>query len=152
MKQNLLLILILLMSICTGAYASDNYPVGQVKTAIGTAHVIRGSERIKAEPGTKIFKSEALETGKQGSMGAVFNNNSTLSLGPETRFVLSRYEFNVLEKRAGFVGQIRRGTMVYLSGLIAKLNAGATRFETPAAVAGIKGTKLAIKVDGGDNE
>lgn len=152
MKRNLLLALLLLMSVCSGVHASDKDPVGRIKTVLGAAHVIRDSERIRAEPGTKLLKNDALETGKQGSLGIVFNDNSTLSLGPETRFLLSRYEFDVLEKKAGFIGKISRGTMVYLSGLICKLNADAARFETPAAVAGIKGTKLAIKVEGEDNE
>lgn len=134
------------------AFAAAGEPVGRIKTAASPAHVMRGAEKIPAKSGMVIIKSDTLVTGKQGSLGIVFNDNSTLALGSNAIFNLTHYEFNVLDKKAGFVGKISRGSIVYLSGLIAKMNADAVRFETPAAVAGIRGTKLAIRVEGDDNE
>lgn len=133
-------------------FAAAGEPVGRIKTAVSPAHISRGPEKIAAKPGLVIIKSDTLVTGKQGSLGIVFNDNSTLALGSNSIFNLTHYEFNVLDKKVGFVGKISRGSMVYLSGLIAKMNADAVRFETPAAVAGIKGTKLGIMVEGDDNE
>ncbi|MDO9309581.1 MAG: FecR domain-containing protein [Deltaproteobacteria bacterium] len=152
MYHGLLFLLFLMVYSCTCAFAADSDAVGRVKTINGPVYIIRGAEQSAAKIDMKIVRNDILLTGKQGSMGIVFNDNSTLSLGPNTKFRLASYEFNALEKKAGFVGQIRRGTMVYLSGLIARMNADATRFETPVAVAGVRGTKLAIKVEGGDNE
>lgn len=145
-------ILLLLVVTCASASAADSDAVGRVKTVHGPAYVVRGSETVSAIKGLKVMKSDTLLTGKQGSIGIVFNDNSLLSLGSDTRFLLSSYEFNVLEKKASFVGRILRGSMIYLSGLIAKMNSEAARFETPVAVAGVRGTKLAIRVEGGDNE
>lgn len=152
MNHRYLIALLLLVFNYTGVFAAENDAVGRIKTASGSASVTRGSETISAKPGMTVVKSDTLVTGKQSSLGIVFNDNSTLSLGSDTRFLLSHYEFNVLEKKAGFVGRIRHGSMIYLSGLIAKMNSDAARFETPVAVAGVKGTKLAIKVEGDDNE
>lgn len=42
------------------------------------------------------------------------------------------------------VNRLARGTMVYLSGVIAKTKPEAVRFETKTAVCGIRGTYLAI--------
>lgn len=152
MNRNYLCLQLLLLLSCSSVFAADSDAVGRIKTVSGSADIIRESKSVAATLGMKIAKSDTLQTGKQGSMGIVFNDNSTLSLGSDTKFHLSQYEFNVLEKKVGFVGKIRRGSMVYLSGLIAKMNADATRFETPVAVAGVRGTKLAIMVEGGDNE
>jgi hypothetical protein len=53
----------------------------------------------------------------------------------------------VKNEKLSFIAQIKKGTVVYLTGLIAKLNHSAVRFETPTAVCGIRGTHFAIKVE-----
>ena len=40
-----------------------------------------------------------------------------------------------------------RGVTTYVSGRIAKLSPDAVRLETPAAIVGVRGTTLAIRVD-----
>ena len=152
MKLSYLFIMMFLVCSATRAVAAERDAAGQVRTVRNPAYVVRGAENIEAKAGMAVMKSDVLLTGKQGTMGVVFRDNSTLSLGPDTKFQLSNFEFNVLERKVCFIGRIRHGSMVYLSGLIAKMNANATRFETPVAVAGIRGTKLAILVEGGDNE
>lgn len=149
--RHLFLLLMLIFS-STTAFAADGTSIGRVKTVSVPAYVMRGAEKITAKLGMAVVKSDTLLTGKQGSMGVVFNDNSTLALGSNTKIHLSQYEFNVPEKKAGFFVRISRGTLVYLSGLIVKMNADAARFETPVAVAGVKGTKLAIKVEGDDGD
>lgn len=146
------LILFFLIAFQASLFASDGEMAGTIKTVKEPAHVIRGSQKIAARQGMKVAKSDTLLTGSQGALGVVFSDNSSMSLGSNTKFQISQYEFNVLERKTGFVGKVRQGTMVYLSGQIAKMNANATRFETPAAVAGVRGTRLAIQVEGTDNE
>jgi hypothetical protein len=152
MNHGFLLILLLLIFNCPRVFAADSDTVGRIKTVSKPTYVLRGVEKITAKPNMKIIRNDTLLTGKQGSVGIVFNDNSTLSLGPDSIFKLVHYEFNVLDKKTGFIGRIRRGSMIYLSGLIAKMNIDVVRFETPTAVAGVRGTKLAIKVEGDDNE
>lgn len=152
MNRIFLFLLLLFIFSASWSFAADNDAVGRIRTVSGDAHILRGTEKLAAKPEMRIVRNDTLLTGKQGSMGIVFIDNSTLALGSNSIFKLARYEFNVLERKAGFIGQMRRGSLIYLSGLIAKMNADAVRFETPAAVAGIRGTKLAIKVEGEDNE
>jgi hypothetical protein len=40
-----------------------------------------------------------------------------------------------------------RGAAVYASGQIAKLSPDAVRLETPAAIVGVRGTTVAVRVD-----
>jgi hypothetical protein len=40
-----------------------------------------------------------------------------------------------------------RGVVAYVSGRIAKLAPDAVRIETPAAILGVRGTTLAIRID-----
>jgi len=152
MYSKLFLILFFLIACHTFAFAADGEMAGRIKTVKEPAYVLRGDQKITAMQSMKITKSDTLVTGRQGALGIVFSDNSTMSLGSDTKFQISQYEFNVLERKTGFVGRIRQGTMVYLTGQIAKMNSNATRFETPVAVAGVRGTRLAIKVEGGDNE
>jgi hypothetical protein len=42
--------------------------------------------------------------------------------------------------------------MVYLTGLMAKLDSKSVRIETPNAVCGVRGTQFAIKVDNRDED
>ena len=152
MYRGLLLLVFLFILSASCAFAADSDAVGRIRTVSGDAHILRGTDKLAAKPEMRIVKNDTLLTGKQGSLGIVFIDNSTLALGSNSIFKLARYEFNVLERKAGFIGQMRRGSLIYLSGLIAKMNADAVRFETPAAVAGVRGTKLAIKVERDDNE
>lgn len=152
MYRGCLLLVFLFVFSANWAIAADGDAVGRIRTVSGDAHILRGADKLAAKPEMRIVRGDTLLTGKQGSIGIVFIDNSTLALGSNSIFKLASYDFNVLEKKAGFVGQIRRGSLIYLSGLIAKMNADAVRFETPAAVAGVRGTRLAIKVEGDDNE
>ena len=49
--------------------------------------------------------------------------------------------------RLGFVFNIVRGVAAYVSGQIAKLAPESIRLETPAAIVGVRGTSLAVRVE-----
>jgi hypothetical protein len=84
-------------------------------------------------------------------MGIVLQDNSTLSLGPRTKLILSKFVFAPADKKFSMVVRITRGTMAYLTGLMGKMKPEAVRFETPTASCGIRGTHFAIEVqDSGD--
>jgi len=119
---------------------------GVVRTATGTAFVTRGGRSLPAVPGTRLFVGDTIVTARAGSLGAVLRDDSTLSLGEETSLVLREFDFSAAEHRYGLLVRITRGTMAYLSGLIAKLAPESARFETPVSSIGIRGTCFAVKV------
>jgi hypothetical protein len=120
--------------------------IGVVRTASGDATVTRGEKTDPAVPGLKLMVGDTLSTGRDGSLGIILRDDSSLSIGPESRLVLRTFLFSPSEGKYDLVARITRGTMAYLSGLIGKLAPEKARFETPSATIGIRGTRFAVKV------
>jgi len=120
--------------------------IGMVRSSHGVATVTRGGKVLPASPGTKLMKGDVLDTGSSGTMGIIFRDNSTLSLGPESSLSIDEFLFSPAEGELGIIARITRGTMAYLSGLIGKLAPESARFETPTASIGIRGTYFAVRV------
>lgn len=118
---------------------------GVVRSSQGPATVTRGEEAFPAKPGMKLMAGDVLSTGGDGSIGVIFRDDSTLSLGPDSSLVLREFLFSPAEHKLGLVARLTRGTMAYLSGLLGKLAPEAVRFETPVASIGIRGTRFAVR-------
>lgn len=120
--------------------------IGVVRTASGDATVTRGEKTVPAARGLKLMAGDTLGTGRDGSLGVILRDDSSLSIGPESRLVLRKFLFSPSEGEFALVARITRGTMAYLSGLIGTLAPEKARFETPTATIGIRGTRFAVKV------
>jgi len=118
---------------------------GVVHSCQGAATVTRGETSLPVKPGTKLFVNDVLSTGPDGSVGVVFRDDSTLSLGPDSRLVLREFLFSPAEQKLGLTARLTQGTMAYLSGLLGKLAPERVRFETPVATIGIRGTRFAVR-------
>ena len=59
---------------------------------------------------------------------------------------VDRYVYAPGEGGLGMVLKFVRGVAVYVSGRMAKLAPDSIRLETPAAIVGVRGTTVAIKV------
>jgi len=141
----LLLSTLCLLTAADTAFAGET--IGVVRTASGAATVTRGEKTLPAAPGLKIVAGDTLGTGRDGSLGVILRDDSSLSIGPESRLVLRSFLFAPSEGKFDLVARITRGTMAYLSGLIGKLAPEKARFETPTATIGIRGTRFAVKVE-----
>jgi len=73
-------------------------------------------------------------------------DDTTLSLGPSSELKMSEFEFKPDEGILGMTLSVARGTLVYISGQIAKLAPGSAQIETPAGVAAVRGTELLVEV------
>lgn len=120
--------------------------IGMVRTASGDATVARGGTSLPAAAGLKLEVGDTLVTGRDGTLGVILRDDSSLSIGPESRLLLRSFRFSPSEGKFDLVTRISRGTMAYLSGLIGKLAPEKARFETPTATIGIRGTRFALKV------
>ncbi|MDQ5986359.1 MAG: hypothetical protein CSYNP_02080 [Syntrophus sp. SKADARSKE-3] len=121
--------------------------VGVVKTLKGMAAIERNDKSVPAKIGDKLFEKDVIVTGKISSLGAILRDDSLISIGSNTRLAISRYIFKPADRNVSSVFKINKGTMTYLSGLIAKMDGKAVRVETPTASCGIRGTHLAVKVE-----
>ena len=139
------ILLVTLSVLTTGLSAAAQETIGIVRTSEGKATVTRGGKVIQAEEGTKLLVGGTLGTGSDGSLGVILRDNSTLSLGPESSFVIQKFLFSPAEGKLGLMARLTKGTMAYLSGLIGKLAPESVRFETPTASIGVRGTHFAVK-------
>jgi hypothetical protein len=80
-------------------------------------------------------------------LGITLKDDTRLSLGPSSEVRLDRFLFVPAEGRLGLVLNVVRGVMAYVSGRIAKLAPDSIRLGTPAAVVGVRGTTLALRVE-----
>jgi hypothetical protein len=126
--------------------ASASPPIATVQKVTGTAAVVRQGGIISATIGLEIWENDILRTGSDGSIGIVFNDDTLLSLGPESVLVIDDFIFAPKQGKFSIVLRMLKGTAAYLSGLISKLSPDSAHFETPTASIGIRGTKFVVKV------
>lgn len=143
-STSLLLSALCLLATAGAAIAGET--IGVVRTVSGDPTVTRGEKTFPAAPGLKLLVGDTLGTGRDGSLGVILRDDSSLSIGPESRLVLRSFLFLPSEGKFDLVARITRGTMAYLSGRIGKLAPEKARFETPTATIGIRGTRFAVKV------
>jgi hypothetical protein len=120
--------------------------IGRVKIVSGQAFVVSGGQRNQAKPGDTIDRKDVLETGPDGSLGVTFNDDTLLSLGPDTSIALEEYAFAPAQQRYGFAANLTRGTALFVSGLLGKLAPGSVSVKTPSGTIGIRGTRFAVQV------
>ncbi|MEN6620902.1 MAG: FecR domain-containing protein [Smithella sp.] len=149
MKFFLLTVLIVIFFYSSPAHTEEQR-AGIVKNVSGKAFIERNKTIKSVNVKDGLLEKDILITGHDGSMGVILQDNSVMSIGPNTRVIISKFLFNPAAEKLSFTAQVKKGTVVYLTGLIAKLNRNGVRFETPSSVCGIRGTHFAVKVE--DNE
>ncbi len=133
----------LVHSIC---WADDRY-VAEVTGVTGTVSLRCGFSTSALESGARLKSRDTLETGPDGSVGIIFNDHTTLSLGPDSKFTIQEFIFEPSQSKFSFIVKLLRGTAAYVSGLIAKISPESAKFITPSASIGIRGTKFVIHVE-----
>ena len=131
----------------TPAAAQQPVPAGRIKLVSGAAFVVNDQRRIPAQVGETVFETDSLSTGPDGRLGVTLRDETRISLGPRSEVRIDRFLYSPADGNLAFVLKVVRGIATYVSGRIAKLAPDAVRLETPAAVVGIRGTRLAIRVD-----
>lgn len=131
----------------TPVFAQQSAPAGRVKMVSGAAFIVRGGQTIPARPGQPIFAADSLRTGADGSIGVTLKDATRLSLGPGGELRVERFLYAPEAGGLAMVIKFVRGVAAYVSGRIAKLAPDAIRLETPAAIVGVRGTTLAIRVE-----
>jgi hypothetical protein len=130
----------------TPVYAQQPAPAGHIKIATGSAFIVRHNATLPAKPGDAVYAIDSLKTDADGTLGVTLMDDTRLSLGPSSEVRLERYVFAPAEGGLGMVLNFVRGVAAYVSGRMAKLAPDAIRLETPAAIVGVRGTTVAIKV------
>ena len=120
--------------------------VGTVKTVSGDAWVITGGQSVKAQVGTNVLLGSQLKTAKAASMGVTFKDNTLMSFGPDTELTVDEYLFAPAQGQFKLGARLDKGSLNYLSGVIAKLKPDAVSVKTPTGTIGVRGTQFLVNV------
>lgn len=126
------------------AFAQE--PAGRIKIVSGTAFIVRGGAPLPAQVGAAVYEADSLRTGKDGRVGITLRDDTRVSLGPDSEVRLDRFAYSPAQGQVGFVLRMVRGVAAYVSGRIAKLAPDSIRLEPPAAIVGVRGTTVALRV------
>jgi hypothetical protein len=146
MKVVASIVIFVLVSFGMPAYAQGPDAAGLVKVTSGSAMIVRDGVEQPARIGLPVFATDHLKTGVDGRLGLTLKDDTRVSLGPNSELRLDHFEFAPADGRFSLVIKFVRGVAAYVSGRIAKLSPDAVRLETPAAIVGVRGTTLGIRV------
>jgi len=129
------------------AWGADDI-AGCVKTAHGVVVVVRGTQTLPAIEGMHLQVSDVLRTSADGSAGAILQDGTRIGLGPNTEVKIDSFIYDPANGKLSLVLRLVNGVIAYFSGKISKLAPGAVTVETPVGVIGLRGTHLAVSVEG----
>ena len=138
---------LILSFLLSGAAVATEVPVGFVKTVSGEAYVTTAGNRQKAALGTAVFQGSELRTAAKSSLGVTFQDETVMSVGPETTLKVDEYLFAPREGKLKLGTRLAKGTLNYVSGSIAKLKPDAVSVTTPTGTIGVRGTQFVVRVD-----
>ena len=137
----------LVIAAASPAQAQQASAAGRIKVVSGAAFIVREGKLVPAQVGQDVYTADALRTGADGRIGVTLKDDTRISLGPTSEVRLERFNYATADGGLGLVLTFVRGVAAYVSGRIAKLSPDSIRLETPAAIVGVRGTSLAIRVD-----
>jgi hypothetical protein len=75
---------VLVCAIAAPAIAQDRPVAGRIKVSTGSAFIVREGAQVPAQLGQVVFESDGLRTGADGKIGVTLNDDTRLSLGPNS--------------------------------------------------------------------
>ena len=134
--------------VASSAQAEDPSPiVGYVKTLAGNASIERSGQQHGLTLGAPVQLGDRLRTSAASSVGLTLKDSTMLSIGPDSELSIDTYLFEPASDRLGLGARLVRGTLHFVSGIIAKLKPEAVTIETPTATIGVRGTRFVVKAD-----
>jgi len=125
--------------------AGQDAEAGRVKVSRGAAWIERAGSRLPAGVGATVRASDVIVTGADGSVGITFADDSRLSIGPNTTLAIDRFAFDSTTHQGQFETSLRQGTLLGVSGKLAKQSPQAMTVKTPAAILGVRGTRFLVQ-------
>ena len=122
------------------------YNAGVIKTMRGQVQIERGSRTLDARIGDPVQERDRVIARRGGSVGISMNDETLLSIGPNSAMVFDRYTFNPVTREGQVETSVLKGTLRYVTGLVGRLNPGAIKVKTPTAVIGLRGTEFIVEV------
>ena len=145
MPRTLRPFLLLLASALAQPLAAETAAVAIVKRLAGAVTIERDGAALDAQPGMTLAERDVVVTGAGGSAGITFADNSLLSVGPNSRLVIERFQFDSTTHAGVFETALDRGRMAVVSGKIAKQSPEPMTVRTPRSILGVRGTEFVVE-------
>lgn len=122
-------------------------PIGQVETVEGTVSARRADGTVAVlEAGSPLFPGDVLESGPGAAVGFVLVDGTTLAMAENARLVLDDVVYGTGDGDSLSIS-VLDGVFSFTSGGIAAGDPTAMTIESPAAVAGVRGTRVGVRID-----
>lgn len=129
------------------AQAIADGPVGRVSTLQGEVTMTLFANRTPLRIGSPVLLGAQITTQGASSVGITFIDNTLISIGPHSELAIDQFVYAPQQGKASLIAWLGKGTMNYMSGLIAKMRPEAVQVNTPTGMIGVRGTHFATKVD-----
>ena len=123
---------------------------GTIKTVRGDVRIERDGKPSEARVGDAVHVSDRIVTGGDGSAGITLKDDTLLTVGANSTLVIERFAFNPTTNEGSLATALLKGTLQFITGLIARANPRAVAVHTPTATLGIRGTEFIVEVPAGE--
>ena len=104
------------------------------------------SPQVSVHVGDRLFAGDRVVTADGAAVGITLRDDTLVSLGPKSTFVLEQYNFNESSGEGNVAVRVVKGTLRYVTGLIGKHAPERQQVMTPTATIGIRGTDFIVDV------
>lgn len=120
--------------------------IATIKVLHGAVSVERAGKNLPGTLGLGLEETDQVVTGTDGAVGITFQDNSLLSLGPNSRLTVDHFQFDSTTHEGSFETSLKHGKLAVISGKIAKHKEDAMKVRTPSSVIGVRGTEFVVEV------
>ena len=107
--------------------------VAQVKVARGIVRIERAGQRFPSPVGARLKVADTVITEANGSVGLMFADNSTLSMGPNGEVRLQTFSYDATTYMGAFDAFVKQGQVSLQAGNLAQGADGTIKIHTPQA-------------------
>jgi hypothetical protein len=140
-------LLVLSLVVYAGTAQAETQVAGFIKTVEGSGQIVRAEAVMPARIGDVLHVSDTVMTEEKSSIGIMLEDDTILSLGPNSHLELGDFAFAPQEENYAVAIRLLKGSFAYMSGVIARLAPDKVRIETPDAVIAVHGTSFLVKVE-----
>ncbi|MCV6608306.1 MAG: FecR domain-containing protein [Campylobacterales bacterium] len=133
--MKLFLILILFSSVVFSA------SVAKVLSESGNPIVVRNGNKFPVKKGSLLYEKDTVLTDRFSKLRVVFIDKTVISIGKNSKFIISKYAFNKTNQEAFFSFH---GAMKTVTGKIGKIKPDKFKVKLRTNTIGIRGTKFYI--------
>ncbi len=121
--------------------------VAQVKVSRGIVRIERAGQRFPSPVGTRLKVEDTVITEANGSVGLMFADNSTLSMGPNGEVFLHTFSYDPTTYLGAFDAFVKQGTVSLEAGNLAQGAADSVKISTPQAEVKGNAGRLMVNVE-----